>query len=81
MAACHNSKDMDKQEAGSAMESLAVKNNTIDSINSLLEWEETSFGLWRSKNGDLAIKTREGNDVGTFIDRYITELCCEGAKN
>lgn len=83
MVSCHslNSnhiEDKDSVEALGRKSSITNKAQAVDSFNSLLDWKETNFGLWRSKNGDLAIKTREGNDEGIFIDRYITELCCEG---
>lgn len=35
----------------------------IDSINKSLEWKETTFGLWKSKNGDLGLKTVEATDT------------------
>lgn len=50
-----------------------------DSLNKNLDWKKTNYGLWKSKNGDLAIKTQEGNEQGIDIERYITE-CCEGEE-
>jgi hypothetical protein len=47
---------------------------TIDSINEALSWTSTDVGLWRSSNGDLAIKAMEGTDVGIIIDQYISNL-------
>jgi hypothetical protein len=41
-------------------------------------WIKTKYDLWKSKDGDLAIKTIDESKLGVFIDRYITELCCEG---
>lgn len=51
---------------------------SLDSINKSLDWKKTNFDLWKSKNGDLAIKTSEGTEQGILIDKYITELCCDG---
>lgn len=45
----------------------------LDHYNESLNWKKTSFDLWRSKNGDLAVKTKEGTEVGISIDKYITE--------
>lgn len=53
------------------------KENT-DSYNQSLHWKPTSFGLWRSKNGDLAIKSQAGSDVGISIDKYISDLADSG---
>jgi hypothetical protein len=50
-----------------------------DSLNKNLDWKKTNYGLWKSKNGALAIKTKEGNEQGIDIERYITE-CCEGEE-
>ncbi|GEM_PF-1072250 len=83
MISCHNLDSNHIEDAESA-DTLRGKSATskraqaVDSFNRLQGWQKTNFDLWRSKNGDLAIKTREGNDEGIFIDRYITELCCEG---
>ena len=50
-----------------------------DSINKKLDWKKTNYSLWKSKNGDLAIKTQAGNEQGIDIERYITQ-CCEGEE-
>ncbi len=49
-----------------------------DRYNKSLDWKKTSFDLWRSKNGDLAVKTQEGTDVGISIDRYISKMADSG---
>lgn len=46
----------------------------LDSINQSLCWTETTFGLWKSKEGELALKTNEGTDVGFNIAKYIAYL-------
>lgn len=73
-------KTEDDSISNSRTERLSLRKKTIDSVNSSLEWRKTNFELWRSKNGDLGIKTQEANEEGVFIDRFITELCCEGDK-
>lgn len=45
--------------------------NRIDSVNRALDWKETDFGLWKSKNGDLGLKTVEATDVGITIEKFI----------
>ncbi len=50
----------------------------IDSINKTLDWKIMKNNLWINKNGELGIKTTESNEEGIDIERYITELCCEG---
>lgn len=47
--------------------------NRLDSINQSLDWKETKCGLWKSKDGDLAIKTIEGFE-SSIINKYITHL-------
>jgi hypothetical protein len=64
----------------SRVERVSTRKKIIDSVNNSLEWKKTNFNLWKSKNGDLAIKTQEANEEGIFIDRFISELCCEGDK-
>jgi hypothetical protein len=54
------------------------RENNQKSKNDDLDWKLTSYGLWKSKNGDLAIKAKEEIGEGEYIDRYITHICCEG---
>ena len=53
-----------------------IKNykSTIDSINKSSNWIKTKFGLWKSKNNDLGLKTREVTNLGIVIDKYIKHL-------
>lgn len=53
-----------------------IKNykKTLDSINKNLGWTKTNFGLYKSKNSDLAVKTSEATEEGIFIEKYIQEL-------
>ena len=46
----------------------------IDSLNKSREWKELKCGLYKSKNGLLGFKTKEGTEQGIFIDRYISKL-------
>ncbi|MFV0541488.1 MAG: DKNYY domain-containing protein [Aestuariibaculum sp.] len=56
------------------VERISKYRTTVDSINKVLGWAETKFGLWKSKNGDLGLKTTEGFDVENSIDKYICRL-------
>lgn len=47
---------------------------TVDSLNKTLDWKKTNFDLWKSKNGDLGLKTLEGTEQGIEIEKFITEL-------
>lgn len=49
-------------------------NESIDRINDDLNWTKTNYALWKSKNGDLGIKTVEVNDDGSRTNIYITKL-------
>ncbi len=60
----------------SKLKQISNRKRIIDSVNTSLEWQKTSFDLWKSQHGDLAIKTSESNEEGIFIDRYISSLCC-----
>lgn len=77
-----NNDKIDQKDSilNSRVERVSTRNKIIDSVNNSLEWKKTNFDLWKSKNGDLAIKTQEANEEGIFIDRFISELCCEGNK-
>ena len=82
---CQNNKKVDnRNEKDSVWNARVEKINNykskIDSVNNYLDWKKTNYGLWKSKNGDLAIKTEEGNEQGIEITRYITQLCCEGEE-
>lgn len=55
-------------------ERITSYKKTIDSINKSLNWTKTKSGLWKSKNGDLGLKTTEATDVGIFIDKYISHF-------
>lgn len=46
----------------------------IDSINKSKNWTVTSYGLWKSNDGNLGLKTEEGTENGIEITKYITEL-------
>lgn len=61
------------------VESIKLYKSRIDSINKKLDWKKTNYDLWKSKNGDLAIKTQAGNEQGIDIERYITQ-CFEGEE-
>ncbi len=62
----------------SRVDRIKYRKNKIDSLNKAREWKKTSFDLWIDINGNLGVKTYEGNENGIFIDRYITALCCDG---
>lgn len=66
-------KKIEKTET-SRTENINSYKKTIDSINQSLAWTKTSFGLYKSKNGDLALKATEGTEEGIFIEKYIKEL-------
>lgn len=59
------------------IERINYYKSKTDSINKNLDWKKTDYGLWKSKNGDLAIKTQAGNEQEIYTEKYITELCCE----
>lgn len=60
------------------VESINHYKSKIDSVNQKLEWKKTAYDLWKSKNGDLGLKTQEGTEQEITIDKYITTICCEG---
>ncbi|MFV0346337.1 MAG: hypothetical protein ACK5IQ_08870 [Bacteroidales bacterium] len=63
--------DAEQTDTLSREERILCYKNTIDSINKSLCWNEIGCGLWKSKNGDLALKIVEWTDVNTSIDKYI----------
>ncbi len=66
-------KKIEKVET-SRTENINNYKKIIDSINQSLAWIKTSFGLYKSKNGDLALKAAEGTEEGIIIEKYITEM-------
>lgn len=72
-------KKIDKNSDKSRDERVSDYKKTMDSINQSLEWKATTFGLWKSKNGDLGLKTVEATDTkeGILIDKYIMHLADE----
>lgn len=82
---CQNSKN-EKNEIkkdsilNSRVERINDYKSKIDSVNKILDWKKTNYGLWKSKNGDLGIQIKEGNEQGINIVGYITQLCCEGEE-
>lgn len=84
LVGCQNNKCVGIQHESDSVSNASVEKidyhkSRIDSVNKSLDWKQTNFDLWKSKNGDLAIKTEEGNEQDFKITRYITQLCCEGA--
>jgi hypothetical protein len=80
---CKNSsgeKGEDKNDSiwNAKVERIKYYKSKTDSINRELNWKKTTYGLWKSKNGNLGLKTQEGNEQGITIDKYITTICCEG---
>lgn len=75
-------KETEEKEAvwNSRVENIKAKKEASDSINKLLNWKKNKFDLWKSKDGDLAIKTHEAYEEGIHIDKYISELCCDNEK-
>ncbi|WP_300671049.1 DKNYY domain-containing protein [Soonwooa sp.] len=63
----------DKEETA-RIENIKAYKKSLDSINKNLGWTKTSFGLYKSKNGDLGLKTSEGTEEGIIIEKYITEM-------
>ena len=57
---------------------ISLYKTKIDSINKNLDWKKTNYVLWKSKNGDLGLKTQEGTEQEITIDKYISTICCEG---
>lgn len=68
----------DSYDSLSRLEKIKIHKRETDQYNQSLGWKKTSFDLWRSKNGDLAIKTKAGSDVGISIDQYISEMADSG---
>ncbi len=68
-----NSIEVHKNEL-SRTERIQNYKDKLDSVNLFLEWKETDFELWKSKNGDLGLKTQGGTDEGIFITKYIRQL-------
>ena len=73
-ASCNGQEKKETTVENDRTERITSYKKTLDSINYSLNWTETTFGLWKSKNGDLALKTSEGTDVGISIDKYIQHL-------
>lgn len=55
-------------------ERISNRKSMIDSINHSLNWQKTSYDLWKSKNGDLAIQTQEATEENINTEVYITEM-------
>ncbi|WP_298137107.1 DKNYY domain-containing protein [Flavobacterium sp.] len=62
------------------VEKINYYKSKTDSLNKILNWKKTNYGLWKSKNGDLAIKSQASNEQQIDIEKYITQLCCEGKE-
>ena len=62
------------------VERITYYKSKVDSLNKILNWKKTDYNLWKSKDGDLSIKTHEGNEQGIAIEKYITRLCCDGEE-
>lgn len=53
----------------------------IDSINQELNWTKTSYDLWKSNMGDLAIQSEEANENNIGFKVYITNVWSEKDEN
>lgn len=60
------------------IKNINSRKNKIDSLNKIRNWKKLKSDLWVDINGNLGIKTTEGNEEGINIDRFITQLCCDG---
>ena len=84
-SACNNERTKNKYNSQKTISNNPIKRinkrkSIIDRTNQIKQWKKLECGLWKSKNGELGFKIIEGNEQGIIIDRYITELCCNGKK-